>query len=314
MALSTHILVTHGCLVVFVWVLMEQFGVPVPSAPLLVAVGALSAEGQVSFPLTLLAGLVASLVADSTWFFIGRRYGHRALRFLCKLSFEPSICVSRTRDSFARHRALTLMFAKFVPGLAALATPVAGESGMDPREFLLFDGIGILFWLGTWLVVGRVFGDVIKRDPHFMDYGGRFTGTVLVVGILAFFAHRAYRFQMFRKELVANRVEPEDLKSKLDAGEDIYIVDLRHPLELLPEPFLLPGAHHIPPDTLTARHMEIPLDRDIVLYCTCPNEATAAKTAMALHRLGIKRVHPLRGGFEEWKRLGFPLDAVKPAD
>jgi len=114
------------------------------------------------------------------------------------------------------------------------------------------------------------------------------------------------------KKLVASRLEPEELKNMLDAGEAVYIVDLRHPLELLPDPFTLPGALHFSPEALTARHREIPRDRDIVLYCTCPSEATAAKTAMTLHKLGIERVRPLRGGYDEWKRLGFPLDAIAP--
>jgi rhodanese-related sulfurtransferase len=105
-------------------------------------------------------------------------------------------------------------------------------------------------------------------------------------------------------------MEPEELKSLLDEGEQVFIVDLRHPLELLPDPHTLPGALHFSPESLTARHHEIPRDRDIVLFCTCPSEATAAKTAMALHNLGIERVRPLRGGYDEWKRLGFPVQAV----
>jgi len=109
---------------------------------------------------------------------------------------------------------------------------------------------------------------------------------------------------------VQSRVEPADLKGQLDAGELVYIIDLRHPLELLPDPFTLPGAVHFSPDGLAERHLEIPRDRDIVLFCTCPSEATAAKTAMTLYRLGIERVRPLRGGYDEWKRLGFPLDPV----
>jgi membrane protein DedA with SNARE-associated domain/rhodanese-related sulfurtransferase len=311
MALPTHILLTYGSLLLFVWVLAEQLGLPLPSMPLLVAAGALSAEGKMSFPLALLVGLVATLAADSAWFLIGRRYGHQALRLLCKFSLEPAVCVRRTQDSFGRHRAVTLMIAKFVPGLATLAPPVAGENGMGSGEFLFFDGIGATFWLSTWLVVGRLFGDELKRDPNLLDWVGRFSGALLIVGILVFFAYRVCRYRLAVKELVARRVEPEDVKKQLDAGENLYIVDLRHPLELLYDPFTLPGAHHISPDALTTGHLEIPRDRDIVLYCTCPSEATAAKTAMTLHKLGIERVRPLRGGFDEWKRLGFPLDPVK---
>jgi rhodanese-related sulfurtransferase len=152
---------------------------------------------------------------------------------------------------------------------------------------------------------------MLKRDPTLLNWVGRFSGALLVLGIVGFFAYRLYRRRAFMKELVEARVEPADLKSQLDAGELVYIVDLRHPLELLPDPFTLPGAVHFSPDALAERHQEIPRDRDIVLFCTCPSEATAAKTAMTLYRLGIERVRPLRGGYDEWKRLGFPVEAAK---
>jgi membrane protein DedA with SNARE-associated domain/rhodanese-related sulfurtransferase len=313
MELPTHILLVYGYVLLFFWVLVEQFGLPLPATPVLMAAGALSATGQISFPLALLSGLVASLTADSVWFLIGRRFGHHMLRFLCKMSLEPAICVRRTQNSFGRRRGLTLLFAKFVPGLATLASPIAGQNGMRYRDFLLFDGMGITLWLGTMLAAGRLFGDMLKRDPHVLDWVGQFSGALLILGILGFFAGRIIRRRMVLKELLAARLEPQELKRQLDAGEPVYIVDLRHPLELLPDPFTLPGALHFSPDTLASRHMEIPRDRDIVLFCTCPSEATAAKTAMTLHKLGIDRVRPLRGGYDEWKRLGFPLDAVPPA-
>jgi rhodanese-related sulfurtransferase len=151
---------------------------------------------------------------------------------------------------------------------------------------------------------------LLKRNPGLLNWVGRFSGALLVLGIIAFFLVRLYRRRVVLKQLVAARLEPEDLKRQLDAGEPVCIIDLRHPLELLPEPFTLPGARHFSPDSLTARQHEIPRDRDVVLYCTCPSEATAARTALTLHRLGIDRVRPLRGGYDEWKRLGFPLDEI----
>jgi membrane protein DedA with SNARE-associated domain/rhodanese-related sulfurtransferase len=312
MALPTHILILYGYVLLFAWVLVEQVGIPLPATPVLLAAGALSAEGQLSFGLALLASLAASLTSDSTWYFIGRRYGHHVLRILCKLSLEPTICVRRTQESFGRRHATTLLFAKFVPGLATLAPPVAGQNGMSFGRFLLFDGIGATLWIGTLLGAGRLFGDLLKRDPSLLDWLGRFSGALLILGILGFLVVRIYRRRMVLRQLVANRLEPEELKRQLDAGEPVYIVDLRHPLELLPDPFTLPGALHLSPEALTARQAEIPRDRDVVLYCTCPSEATAAKTAMALYKLGIVRVRPLRGGYDEWKRLGYPLDAVPP--
>jgi membrane protein DedA with SNARE-associated domain len=252
-------------------------------------------------------------MADSAWFFIGRRYGHHVLRILCKMSLEPTTCVRRTTDAFGRRRAGTLIIAKFVPGLATLAPPVAGQNGMGYWPFLLYDGIGSTLWLGGLLAVGRFFGDLLKREPSLLNWVGRFSGALLIFGILGFFLGRVYRRRMVLKKLVASRLEPEELKRQLDAGEPVYIADLRHPLELLSDPFTLPGALHFSPDALAARHREIPRDRDIVLFCTCPSEATAAKTAMTLHKLGIERVRPLRGGYDEWKRLGFPLHAVQLA-
>jgi membrane protein DedA with SNARE-associated domain/rhodanese-related sulfurtransferase len=313
MELPTHILLVYGYLLLFAWVLVEQFGIPLPATPVLLAAGALSAQHELSFPLAFAACVAASLVADTSWFLIGRRYGHHVLRILCKLSLEPTVCVRKTQDSFGRRREVTLMIAKFVPGLATLAPPVAGQNGMSLGRFLLFDGIGATLWIGVLLTAGRFFGDLLKRNPSLLDWAGRFSGALLVLGILGFFVGRVVRRRMVIKKLVAARLEPEELKRQLDAGEKAYIVDLRHPLELLADPFTLPGALHFSPDALAARHQEIPRDRDVVLFCTCPSEATAAKTAMTLHKLGIERVRPLRGGYDEWKRLGFPLEAVQLA-
>jgi membrane protein DedA with SNARE-associated domain/rhodanese-related sulfurtransferase len=312
MALPTQILLTYGYFLLFAWVVIEQLGIPLPATPVLMAAGALSAGHELSFPLALLAGVAACVSADTAWFLVGRRFGHHVLRILCKLSLEPTVCVRRTQDSFGRRREVTLLIAKFVPGLATLAPPVAGENGMALERFLIYDGLGATLWVGALLGAGRLFGDALKRDPSLLNWVGRFSGALLILAILGFFVVRLLRRRRFMRNLVESRLEPEELKRQLDAGEEVFIVDLRHPLELLPDPYTLPGALHLSPDALTARIHEIPRDRDVVLYCTCPSEATAAKTAMTLHKLGIERVRPLRGGFDEWKRLGYPLDAVEP--
>jgi rhodanese-related sulfurtransferase len=205
------------------------------------------------------------------------------------------------------------MVAKFIPGLATLAPPVAGENGMDFGSFVFFDGIGATLWVGALLLAGRLFGDLLKRDTRVLDWFGRFSGALLVLVVVSFFVARLIRRRMVLSELSAARLEPVELKRQLDAGESVYIVDLRHPLEFLPDPHTLPGALHFSPELLAQRHHEIPRDRDVVLFCTCPSEATAAKTALTLHKLGIERVRPLRGGYDEWKRLGFPLDTVTDA-
>jgi hypothetical protein len=143
---------------------------------------------------------------------------------------------------------------KICPWTCHAGSPVAGEIGMGARQFLFLDGIGATLWLGAWLVLGRLFGDVLKRDPSLLNWAGRFSGALLVLGILVFFVYRVHRYQLALKQLVAKRVEPQELKKQLDAGENVYIVDLRHPLELLHDPFTLPGAHHVSPDALTLGH------------------------------------------------------------
>lgn len=313
MALPTAILLTYGYILIFGWVLMEQLGLPLPATPVLLAAGALSATEHMNFASALFAGSIACLVADVSWFFFGRRYGHVVLRLLCRFSLESTVCVRRTHDAFGKRGAYTLLFAKFVPGLSIIAPPVAGQTGMSFARFLIFDSGGAVIWVGSLLLGGRLFGDALRKDPSLLNAFGHFGGALLILGILAFIAGRIYRRQSYMKKLRTARLEPEALKLMLDAGEPVYIVDLRHPLELVPDPFTLPGAHHVSPDALASHSAEIPLDRDIVLYCTCPSEATAAKTAMILHKLGVDRVRPLRGGYDEWKRLGFPLDAIAPA-
>lgn len=310
MALPIHFLSIYGYALLFAWVLVEQMGIPLPATPVLIAAGALSAQGVLHSPLVFAVALAATLAADCTWFFIGRRYGHSVLRFLCKLSLEPTTCVRRTQESFGRLRGSMLLFAKFVPGLALLAPPVVGQNGMEFAPFLFFDGLGAAFWAGAWIAVGRLFGDALERDPRLLAWVARSSGALLLTAIAAVLAGRIVRRRAVLRKLAAARLEPDELKRLLDSGKQVYIVDLRHPLELLPEPYTLPGALHFAPDALTRRHQEIPRDRDVVLYCTCPSEATAAKTALILHKLGIERVRPLRGGYDEWKRRGFPLDAV----
>jgi membrane protein DedA with SNARE-associated domain/rhodanese-related sulfurtransferase len=311
MSLPINLLSSYGYLVLFVWILVEQFGIPLPATPALLAAGALSAQHEISFWFALLAGLAGSLIADSAWFFIGRMYGQQVLGVLCKLSCEPAVCVRRTRQAFDRNRAATLLVAKFVPGLGTLASPMAAQNGLSFGFFLLFDGLGSVLWLGSLLAAGRFFGDVLRRDPRLLDWLGRFSGLLLAFGILGFILLRLVRRHMVVKHMFAGRVEPETLKRQLDAGEEVFIVDLRHPLELLPDPFTLPGAVHFSPEALAVHSHEIPRDRDVVLYCTCPSEATAARTAMTLRRLGIERVRPLRGGYGEWKRLGFPVEPFR---
>ncbi len=312
MELPFHILLSYGPLLLLGWVLVEQLGLPLPAAPVLMAAGALSAQGLVRFPVALGAAVLGALLADSAWFLAGRRYGHGVMRRLCRLSLEPASCVQRTQSSFHTRGALFLLFAKFLPGLGLLAAPVAAESGMSYAAFAVMDCLGSGLWAVAMLVSGRFFGVAIERNSRLLEWVGQFSGLLLLLGIVGFFVARVLRRRAILRRLAGARLDPDDLKRQLDSGDAVFIVDLRHPLELVPEPYTLPGALHFGPDELAARHHEIPRDRDVVLFCSCPSETTAAKTALTLVRLGVERVRPLRGGYDEWKRRGYPVDAIPP--
>ncbi len=311
MPVALDFFVHHAYLILFAWIALEQIGLPIPSVPLLLTAGTLSATHQVSLPLVLTTSVAACLVSDSIWYLMGVRHGGVMVRVVCKLSFESAACVRRTGDFFQRWGARALLLAKFIPGLGAVAAPIAGQSRMPYMHFLAFDAAGALLWSLTGTLIGRFFGDVLKRHPGALAEVGHSAGALFVLLLLSFFCYRIYRQRAFLRQIRGAKIEPEELKSKLDAGEEIYIVDLRHPLDYLPDPRRLPGAVLFKPDTLVADGERIPRDRDVVLYCTCPSDATSARTALRLRSLGIYRVRPLHGGYDGWKNLGYPLEPME---
>jgi membrane protein DedA with SNARE-associated domain/rhodanese-related sulfurtransferase len=287
-----------------------MLGVPIPSTPLLITAGTLTATHRLNLPLVVISAVVGCLAADTIWYFLGRRFGGAMVRLVCRLSLEATTCVRRTENYFSKHGLRALLFSKFIPGLTTLAAPIAGQSGVPYRSFLAYDTMGSIIWTLTLTLSGRFFGDVLKLDPIAMSWVRNSFGALFLLAVIGFVLYRVMRQQAFMRELRSSRLEPEDLKRRLDDGEPVYIVDLRHPLDYLPDPRVLPGAVRFTADTLLANSDRIPRDRDIVLYCTCPSEATAAKTAMSIKKLGISRVRPLKGGFDGWKNLGFPLETL----
>lgn len=312
MPIAIEFFVGHAYAILFLWVLIEQFGLPVPSIPLMLTAGTLSATHRVHFTPAMLAVIAACLISDSTWFALGRRYGGGVIRLLCKMSMEASTCVAKTEGYFNRRGAETLLFAKFVPGLSTVAAPIAGQTGMAYPRFLLYDLSGTLLWSLSFLFAGRFFGDIAKRSQGFFALLTHFAAAVFILMVAGFFIWRVVKQRRFLAQVRELRLEPSDLKEMLDCAQldgtaQPFIVDLRHPLDYLPDPRVLPGAVRIGPTELAHMADRIPRDRDIILYCTCPSEETSAKVAMQLHRLGITRVRPLRGGFDGWKRAGYPL-------
>jgi rhodanese-related sulfurtransferase len=112
------------------------------------------------------------------------------------------------------------------------------------------------------------------------------------------------------KALRMARISPQELHRQLASGDAPVIVDLRHPLDFLASPRTLPKALRISPGEIASRRAELPDNREIVVYCTCPNEATAVRVAKQLRELGVEHVRPLAGGLAGWEQLGFPVDRI----
>jgi membrane protein DedA with SNARE-associated domain/rhodanese-related sulfurtransferase len=307
MSIALQFLVHYGYVILFLWVMIEQLGAPIPSTPLLLTAGTLTATHKLNLGLVLLAIVLGSIVADTVWYFLGKRFGGTVVRLVCRLSMESATCVRRTENYFTQHGAGALLLAKFIPGLGTVAAPIAGQTGMAYSSFALYDIGGILLWSLSITLVGRFFGDVLKHNPGALAWTGHFAGALFVLAIVGFVVARVVKQRRFLEKVKNARLEPEELMRMIDSGQNVFIVDLRHPLDYLPDPRMLPGAIRLTPDKLMERADEIPLDRDVVLYCTCPSDASSGKMAITLRKLGVYRVRPLHGGFETWRDKGYPL-------
>ena len=256
----------YGYEVLFAFVLAEQMGLPIPAAPVLLAMGALAGIGRFSVASALAVGTAACLVSDFFWYELGRRRGRSVLSLLCRISLEPDSCVRQTELMFAKTGARSLLFAKFVPGLNTVAPPLAGIVGMNLARFLACDAGGSMVWVGTFLGLGYFLRNQLERTAQVALRMGSWLGVLLVGGLALYIVWKWIDRKRFLRRLRVARITPEELLAKIDSGEEVWIVDLRHAIDA--DGARLPGAIHLPPDELEARHQEIPRDRDVVLYCT----------------------------------------------
>ncbi len=307
MPIAVDFFLHYVYLILFLWVMAEQLGMPIPSIPLLLTAGTLTGTHKAHLPLVLLVVMLACAISDSIWYLLGKKYGGSVVKMLCRLSLESATCVRKTTNYFTSHGSKALLIAKFIPGLSTVAAPIAGQTNMPYSTFLAYDMGGALLWSLSMTLAGRFFGDALEKDPHVLGVFGHFAGVLFILLLLGFFLYRVLKQQAFLKRVRGAKIEPEELKEMMDAGREMFIVDLRHPLDYLPDPRVLPGALRLSPESISTHSEQIPRDRDVVLYCTCPSDATSGKVALRLRKLGIFRVRPLRGGFDEWKKLGYPL-------
>jgi membrane protein DedA with SNARE-associated domain len=258
----------HPYAVLFGIVLAEQLGIPLPSVPVLLAAGALAGMSRMSYGLGLALAVLATITADLVWFEAGRRRGNRVLSLICKVSLEPDSCVRRTENVFVRFGPTSLLFVKFLPGLALMTVALAGAFGLKRRRFLVFDVAGSTAWASAYLTLGFVFSHELERATRSLLRLGSAVLGVVALALVAYVLWKYAQRQRFLREIRMERISPEELQGKLAAGEAVAIVDLRHRLDFDADPRTLPGALRLGADELDQRHQEIPRDREVVLYCT----------------------------------------------
>jgi len=258
----------HGYLLLFGWVLIEQLGLPVPAVPVLLAAGVLSGMGKMSFGISVALAIAACLLGDVVWFWLGRKHGGSVVRVLCKLSLEPDSCVRKTSNAFTKHGPVALLLAKFFPGIGTVSIPLAGSSGIGVRQFLLYDFGGCALYVLTFAGVGLALSNSVEKIEALTSHSAALGFWLVVAATAALLGRRWYERRKFLRELYAARISPQELQSMLAAEPKPFIVDLRHPLDFLPHPKLIPGAVRIEPEQVVARIAEFPRDRDIILYCT----------------------------------------------
>ena len=248
--------------------IFEQVGIPLPAVPALLATGALAASGRVSIALVIGAIVVVTLPVDLVWYELGRRRGSRVLSGLCRLTLEPDVCIRRTENLFLRFGVRTLLVSKFLPGMTTVLPPLAGVFGVSRLQFALYDVAGSVLWAGVWMGLGFVFSDAIEQVILRVASLGRSAGLVVAAALILYILVKYLRRQLFLRRLRMAQIPPEELRRKIDAGEDVTVIDLRTALDVTATPYAIPGSRWIPAELLDDNLADIPRDRELVLYCS----------------------------------------------
>jgi membrane protein DedA with SNARE-associated domain/rhodanese-related sulfurtransferase len=300
--------------ILFVAVLGRQLCLPIPAPLFLLSAGALAAAGQLSPGGILALAVLGCLIADLVWFEAGRLRGRRALRLLCALAPDPSHCIRHSGRIFSKWGLPILLIAKFVPGLDGVTPPLAGMSRTPRATFLTWDAGGSLLWSGAYVGAGFVFARELDKVVRYASAFASLLLLVLGVPLLVFFLWRLVQLMRIARKLRLLVITPQQLKTRLDSGEKIGVLDL---LRFEDDPrgaSVIPGAVRVDPlEMRRTKRLVAPKDLDIVLYCASKNRFVSARVAAVLRKQGHQRIRVLEGGLDAWKALGFPLSAT-PVD
>lgn len=304
----------YGLLLVFLNVLVEQAGVPVPAVPTLVVAGALAATDRLPVSGVVLAAVLACLLGDLAWYAAGRRFGAGVMRTICRVSLSPDSCVKQSELRFQRWRGRVLLIAKFVPGLSTVAPPLVGAMGLRLPTFLLLDGLGSLLWAGLAVGLGYIFAAQIDVVLATLASAGTFAFELLLALLALYIAVKWWQRRHLLLALRMARITVDELNQAIVGGRSPIVVDIRSQPARLLDSRVIPGALLADLDGIGRSLQDIPPDRELVIYCNCPNEVSAAKAAKLLMALGYRRVRPLLGGLDAWDSAGYAIERLPSAN
>ena len=261
-------LINYGEIVVFAVVFLEQAGLPLPSSIFLVAAGGLAGTGLLNGPVIMVLAIIATMAANLIWFQLGRWQGTRILGLLCKISMEPDACKRITERIFARHGLPSLLVVKFIPGLSAIASPMAGITGVKLLPFFIFNLAGTLIWVGTLEGLGIIFSDELENITGYLASWGLAVGGAIIALFIAYIGFKFLLRAIFIRRLRMARVTAGELREMMDAGDKPLVVDLRHPLDVDNFPYQIPGAKLLSPTDFGPPTPEFLLGREVILYCS----------------------------------------------
>jgi len=293
----------YGLALVFVNVLMLQAGLPVPAYPTLIVTGALAARSPYTLPGLVATAVAASVVADVGWYMVGRRFGGRVLKTLCRISLSPDTCVRQTETIFTRWGAPSLAVAKFIPGFASVATAMVGIVRLAPWRVVLFDAIGAGLWSGVAIAIGYIFRDAVNDVLAVLTAMGKIGLVVIVAAFVIYLLWKWVQRQRFIRQLRMDRMTVAELRDLVTSGTPTTVIDVRSPLSQAVTG-RIPGAITVDATNLRPELLAIEPTNEVVVYCACPNEASAVKVAQALRQRGFLRVRPLTGGIDAWIEAG----------
>ena len=268
MAEILQFLIEYGYLVIFVWVLLDQLGLPIPAIPLMLAAGALAGMDHLSIYGVILVAVLGAVPMDLLWYYLGKYRGAKVMSVLCAISIEPDYCVRNTQALFDRLGRMSLIVAKFVPGLQTLSPPMAGLTGMSVGRFLLLDTLGALIWSALFALIGMMFHRQLEQATVAIAEFGIWAGLALGSILLAYFGRKLYARQKFIRSLRMRRLQPDEVYEMLQGGDDVHVIDLRHGYDYDLLPKTIPSAVRVPMEAIDRHYHRIPTESDVILYCS----------------------------------------------